>query len=66
MNPPSDPEARQKEFLKLSENIMSQIVLKADGIETEGNVDARNVRKNLVTEANKVLKELDTVMKNSR
>ena len=63
MAPPSDPEVRKKEHLKLSESIMAQIVLKADGIETEGNVDARNTRKNLVTEANRVLKQLDTVMK---
>ena len=63
LNPPSDPEHRKKEHLKLSESIMAQIVLKADGIETEGNIDARNTRKNLVKEANRVLSELDAVMK---
>ena len=65
ISPPSDPEVRQKEFLRLSESIMAQVVLKADSIETECNIDARNVRKNLVNEANKVLKELDTMMKKS-
>ena len=63
ISPPSDPDARKKEFLKLSESIMAQVVLKADGIETEGNVDARNTRKSLVNEANTVLKQLDVAMK---
>jgi hypothetical protein len=60
-SPPSDSAAREKEFLKLSESIMTKIVLTADTIETEGNLDARNERKALINEANKVLKELDTV-----
>ena len=65
MNPPSDPDVRQKEFMKLSESIMAQVILKADNIEIEGNADARNVRKNMVNEANRVLKNLDMVMKGS-
>lgn len=63
MSPPSDPTVRQKEFLKLSESVMAQIVLKADDIDIEGNNDARNVRRNMINETNKVLKELDVVMK---
>jgi hypothetical protein len=59
-SPPSDSAAREKEFLKLSESIMAKVVLAADTIETEGNLDARNERKSLINEANKVLKELDS------
>lgn len=63
MSPPSDESVRQKEFLVLSESVMAQIVLKADDIDVEGNNDARNVRRNMVQEAQQVLKELDVVMK---
>ena len=63
ISPPSDPAVRQKEHLKLSEMILAQIVLKADGIDVEGNSDARAVRRNLVLEANSVMKQLDAVMK---
>jgi BAG domain/Ubiquitin family len=65
LSPPSDPDQRHKEHLKLSESIMAQIVLKADDIQTEGNVDARNTRKNLVNEANRVLRDLDGVKNQS-
>lgn len=58
-SPPPDTSAREKEFLMLSESIMQKVVLMADTIETEGNLDARNERKALINEANKVLKELD-------
>ena len=38
---------------------MAKVVLAADNIETEGNMDARNERKALINEANKMLKQLD-------
>lgn len=65
LSPPSDPDAKRKEFLKLTEGILNQIVIKADGIESEGNADARNLRKSLVNEANSVLSQLDNVVKKS-
>ncbi|ETN46508.1 uncharacterized protein HMPREF1541_00693 [Cyphellophora europaea CBS 101466] len=58
-SPPADSATREKEFLKLSESIMAKVVLAADNIETEGNMDARNERKALINEANKMLKQLD-------
>lgn len=58
-SPPADAAVREKEFLRLSESIMAKIVLAADNIETEGNVDARNERKAMITEAQQVLKQLD-------
>lgn len=38
---------------------MQKVVLAADNIDTEGNLDARNERKRLIESANKILKELD-------
>ena len=63
--PPSDLEVRIKEHSKLSYGITAQILLKADSIDTEGSVQARDTRKNLVREASKVLNQLDSVMKGS-
>jgi hypothetical protein len=59
LNPPSDPEVCKKEHLKLTESIMQHIVDKADEINTEGDVNARNARKQLVNEAQAVMKKMD-------
>ncbi|RMZ75595.1 hypothetical protein DV737_g5208, partial [Chaetothyriales sp. CBS 132003] len=58
LSPPSDPEARRKEYLKLSESVM-QLVDKADAIDLEGNAEARSVRKELINGAHEVVKKLD-------
>jgi hypothetical protein len=63
MNPPSDLKTRGLEYAKLSESVMAQIVLKADNLEMEGDADARASRKQLLNEANEVLKRLDAVGK---
>ncbi|KAF4975057.1 hypothetical protein FZEAL_8126 [Fusarium zealandicum] len=57
--PPSDPKKREEEHRKLSESIMQQIVLKLDGVESEGMADVRARRKELVRQVQKALKELD-------
>jgi BAG domain len=60
-SPPSDPVARDKEYKKLSESVLAQVVLKADVIDTEGNPECRAMRKQLVNEANEIMKALDVV-----
>ena len=63
MNPPTDPKTRDLEYVKLSESVLAQIVLKADNIDTEGDTEARASRKQLVNEASEVLKRLDAIGK---
>ncbi|OGM43010.1 BAG domain protein [Aspergillus bombycis] len=58
-NTPADPKSREFEHAKLSETILAQVILRADGIEPDGNVDARNARKALVKEAQSTLTKLD-------
>ncbi|KAJ5948709.1 hypothetical protein N7454_002016 [Penicillium verhagenii] len=58
---PTDPKKRDFEYKKLSETILAQIMLKADGIEPDGNVEVRNARKALIKEAQSYLNRLDEV-----
>ncbi|KAJ5130841.1 uncharacterized protein N7515_006880 [Penicillium bovifimosum] len=62
-DPPSDPKKRQYEYGKLSETILAQVVLKADGIEPDGNESTRNARRALIKDAQAALSRLDTVAK---
>ncbi|KAJ5172090.1 hypothetical protein N7492_004683 [Penicillium capsulatum] len=60
-NPPTEPKKREFEYKKLSETILAQIMLKADGIEPDGVETIRNARKALIKEAQANLNRLDEV-----
>lgn len=62
-NPPADPKARDFEHKKLGEIILAQVILKADGIEPDGDIDARNARRALIKETQTILSRLDQVVR---
>ncbi|KAL1965366.1 hypothetical protein VTN77DRAFT_5803 [Rasamsonia byssochlamydoides] len=55
-HPPEDLKARDFEHKRLSETILAQVILKADGIESG---DARDARRALIKEAQAMLARLD-------
>ncbi|KAI4154520.1 MAG: hypothetical protein LQ340_001635 [Diploschistes diacapsis] len=65
-NPPKDSKVRGQEYMKLSESILTQILLKLDDVDTEGNDDARKRRKAQVKEAQDVLSDLDAVQRRQK
>jgi hypothetical protein len=64
--PPADPKKKEEEHRKLSESVLQQILLKLDGVETDGNPEIRARRKEQVKEAQALLKELDVVVGKER
>ncbi|OQE23428.1 hypothetical protein PENFLA_c011G00274 [Penicillium flavigenum] len=61
--PPGDIKKRDYEHRKLSEMVLSQVMLPVDGIEPEGDVTVRNARRALVKQAQHVLNLLDAAAK---
>ncbi|KAH8178438.1 BAG domain-containing protein [Sarocladium implicatum] len=64
--PPTDPKKKDDEHRKLSESVLQQILLKLDGVETDGNPEIRARRKEQVKDAQAILKELDLVVGKER
>jgi BAG domain len=62
-NPPADQKARTQEYTRLSECILAQIIFKLDGVDTEGDADARAMRKGIIKETQALLGRLDAVGK---
>lgn len=56
--PPTDAKAREYEHKRLSETVLAQVILKADGIDAE---DARMARRALIKEAQSWLNRIDEV-----
>ncbi|OBS22578.1 hypothetical protein FPOA_08914 [Fusarium poae] len=60
-SPPSNPKEKEADHRTISDSVITHILLKLDGIETQGNPDARLRRKELVQQVQRALKNMDDV-----
>lgn len=58
-SPPRDYNKRNDDHKMLSESVMQQILLKLDGVETEGDDELRRRRRDLVRQVQTLLQRLD-------
>lgn len=58
-SPPRDYNKRNDDHRMLSESVMQQILLKLDGVDTQGDQELRQRRKELVRQVQNVLNQLD-------
>ncbi|KLU83002.1 hypothetical protein MAPG_02069 [Magnaporthiopsis poae ATCC 64411] len=61
-NPPADEKKRKEEYLKHTQTILRDVMLKLDEVDTGGNETARARRKELVKDVQRVLAEVDKVV----
>lgn len=65
-SPPGDETKRDDEHRRISESVMQHILLKLDGVDTDGDPDIRARRKLLVREVQDALKKIDAAKASSR
>jgi hypothetical protein len=61
-NPPADREGKRSEHRRISELVLTQVMLKLDSVETAGSPELRARRKGLVAETQIALNELDKAL----
>lgn len=62
-NSPAEQQERDFEYKRLSETIITQILMKLGGVETDSDQEARARRKELVKEVQSMLNKLDEIVK---
>lgn len=62
-NTPADAKKRNFEYKRISETMLTQILLTSDAVDTEGDMDARMNRKELIKEVQGFLNDLDIAAK---
>lgn len=65
-NIPQDPKTRDTEYKRLSEQILQQVILNADGIEASHDEATRTARRTLIKQAHATLDQLDEAVLGSK